>query len=54
MVVLAERTGRRGKKLFLPLRAALTGRTRGPELDRCFSVLGRASLRRRLERALAV
>ena len=52
--LLAERTGRRGKKLFLPLRAALTGRTRGPELDRCFSVLGRASLRRRLERALAV
>jgi len=54
MELLAERTGRRGKKLFLPLRAALTGRTRGPELDRCFAVLGRASMRRRLESALAV
>ncbi|MDI9570513.1 MAG: glutamate--tRNA ligase [Pseudomonadota bacterium] len=49
---LAERTGRRGKRLFLPLRAALTGRVKGPELDRCFAVLGRASLRRRLEKAL--
>ena len=51
---LAERTGRRGKKLFLPLRAALTGRTKGPELDRCFAVLGMVSLRLRLKRALAV
>jgi len=51
---LAARTGRRGKRLFLPLRAAVTGRTKGPELDRCFAVLGRSSLRRRLERALAV
>jgi len=50
---LSERTGRRGKKLFLPLRAALTGRTKGPELDRCFAVLGRSSVRRRLEWALA-
>ncbi|HOF04475.1 MAG TPA: glutamate--tRNA ligase [Syntrophales bacterium] len=49
---LAERTGRRGKRLFLPLRAALTGRTKGPEMDRCLTVLGRASIRRRLERAL--
>ncbi len=51
---LSARTGRRGKRLFLPLRAAVTGRTKGPELDRCFAVLGRSSLRRRLERALAV
>jgi len=53
MSLLAERTGRRGKKLFLPLRAALTGRTKGPELDRCFAVLGRSSLLLRLKRALA-
>ena len=29
---VSERTGRRGRKLFLPLRKALTGKSRGPEM----------------------
>jgi len=43
----------RGKKLFMPVRASITGRTKGPELDRCFAVLGKSSLQHRLNRAIA-
>lgn len=53
MPLLSEKTGLRGKKLFMPLRAAITGQTKGPELDRCFSVLGKSSLQHRLQKAIA-
>ncbi|MEW6335010.1 MAG: glutamate--tRNA ligase [Thermodesulfobacteriota bacterium] len=51
---IGERTGIGGKKLYLPIRAAMTGRLHGPELDRVFPLLGPASLRRRVERALTL
>lgn len=35
-----EQTGRKGKSLFLPLRMALTGRARGPEMDTLLPMLG--------------
>ncbi|WP_114227526.1 MULTISPECIES: glutamate--tRNA ligase [Sphingomonas] len=37
---LKERTGRKGKALFLPLRRALTGRDSGPEMAPLFKRLG--------------
>ena len=44
---LRERSGRKGKALFLPLRLALTGMGEGPELRTLLPVLGRtASLAR--------
>lgn len=44
---LKEKTGRKGKSLFLPLRLALTGRADGPELRTLLPLLGRkASLAR--------
>lgn len=43
-----EKSGARGKDLFMPVRAALTGKLKGPELDRVFIVLGVDSARRRL------
>jgi glutamyl/glutaminyl-tRNA synthetase len=46
-----EKSGARGKDLFMPVRAALTGRLKGPELDRIFVVLGVDSARRRLAQA---
>lgn len=49
-----ERTGLKGKELFMPIRAAVTGRTRGPELERIFSLLGRNSLLKRVEKALKI
>lgn len=45
------RTGAKGKGLFLPLRAALTGQTGGPEMAAVFSLLGAERVRRRLEAA---
>jgi nondiscriminating glutamyl-tRNA synthetase len=51
---LAERTSLSGKKLYLPIRAAVTGRLHGPELDRIFALLGPSSLLRRVEKALAI
>ncbi len=50
---IGEQTGMRGKKLYLPIRAAVTGRLHGPELDRIFALLGPASIRKRVEKALA-
>jgi len=52
MTQLRNATGVKGKKLFMPVRAALTGSTRGPELDKIFSLLGRQSVLARLKKAL--
>jgi len=40
-VAVREKTGRKGKSLFLPLRLALTGRAEGPELKNLMLLLGR-------------
>lgn len=50
---VSDKTGLKGKRLFMPIRAAITGSTEGPELDRIFAVLRRTSLLKRTERALA-
>lgn len=49
---IGEQTGLKGKKLYLPIRAALTGRLHGPEMDRIFVLLGPASLGKRVQKAL--
>jgi nondiscriminating glutamyl-tRNA synthetase len=49
---LLENTGYKGRELFMPLRAVLTGRTWGPELDKIFSILGKKSILKRLEKAI--
>lgn len=45
---LKERTGRKGKELFQPLRLALTGLDHGPELAALLPLIGRAEVERRL------
>jgi glutamyl-tRNA synthetase len=45
-------TGARGKSLFMPLRAALTGVTHGPEMDRLWRLLGPDRIRQRLDAAI--
>lgn len=50
---LREHTGLRGARLFKPLRAALTGRTEGPELAALWEFLPAAERRARLESARA-
>jgi nondiscriminating glutamyl-tRNA synthetase len=47
-----RKTGLKAKNLFLPIRAAVTGRTSGPELEKVFAILGKESIVRRLERAI--
>jgi len=43
-----EKVGVKGKELFMPIRAALTGVVHGPELDRVFAALGKESALKRL------
>lgn len=44
-----EKTGMKGKELFMPIRAALTGKVHGPELDKVFAILGKDTALNRLK-----
>lgn len=44
-----EKTGVKGKDLFMPIRAALTGKVHGPELDKVFAVIGKNTALKRLK-----
>jgi len=46
---LKEKANRKGKGLYLPLRLALTGRGRGPEMDKLLVLLGSETAKGRLE-----
>ena len=46
-----QEIGRKGRELFQPIRAALTGRTHGPELPRIIELLGREAAVHRLQAA---
>jgi glutamyl-tRNA synthetase len=48
---LKERTGRKGKPLFLPLRQALTGQDHGPEMAALLPLIGRDAALERLRAA---
>jgi glutamyl-tRNA synthetase len=48
---LKERTGRKGRALFLPLRQALTGRDHGPDMAALLPLIGRERAIVRLEAA---
>lgn len=46
---IKEKTGVKGKALFMPLRQALTGRDKGPEMAVLLPLIGRDEAKRRLE-----
>jgi glutamyl-tRNA synthetase len=48
---LKDKTGRKGKALFLPLRQALTGMNHGPDMGELLPLIGEAEARARLNRA---
>lgn len=48
-----EKTGRKGKELFMPLRLALTGREHGPEMKTVLALLGRDRAEKRLKGEVA-
>jgi nondiscriminating glutamyl-tRNA synthetase len=45
-------TGQKGKKLFMPIRAAVTGQTHGPELPNAIELLGKDKVKHRIESLL--
>jgi nondiscriminating glutamyl-tRNA synthetase len=49
---IQKETGYRGKQLFMPIRAAVTGQTHGPDLNQTLSLLGREKVIRRIEQVL--
>lgn len=49
---MQERLGVKGKKLFMPVRLALTGMRHGPQLDDIFRFLGKDEIKRRFSLAL--
>ncbi len=49
---LAKRAGVSGRGLFMPLRAVLTGRIHGPELEKVFILLGKEKVLKRADSAL--
>ncbi len=49
---LAKRVGLTGRNLYMPLRAALTGRTQGPELEKVFLLLGKEKILKRVDSIL--
>jgi glutamyl-tRNA synthetase len=51
---LEEKTGRRGKDLYTPLRAGVTGKTKGPELVKILPLIGKERMIKRLKMALAL
>lgn len=51
---VGTRTGRSGKALYMPLRAALTGETHGPEMARIWELLGPQKTHARLARAAEI
>lgn len=50
---IKEKTGRKGKNLFMPLRQALTGMNHGPEMPELLLLIGPEKTRARLEQKLA-
>ncbi len=49
---LERKSGRKGKDLYAPLRAAVTGKTKGPELAKTLPLLGKERIIKRLKMAL--
>ena len=47
--VLKKNTGIKGKNLFMPIRATVTGQLHGPDLDNILMVLGKQNILKRIE-----
>ncbi len=54
MKLIGEETGAKGKDLFMPIRASITGLLSGPELDQVTEVMGQERVLKRLKEAAAL
>ncbi len=46
--MIQKETGIKGKNLYMPLRAALTGQLHGPDIDKVIAILGRENIQKRI------
>ncbi|EIJ80042.1 glutamyl-tRNA synthetase [Bacillus methanolicus PB1] len=49
MKAVQKATGQKGKKLFMPIRAAVTGQTHGPDLPKTIELLGKEKIQSRVQ-----
>ena len=54
MKTVQKRSGQKGKNLWMPVRAAITGETHGPDLGIVLSVIGKRKVEQFLKQALAL
>lgn len=47
--MIQKETGIKGKNLYMPIRAALTGQLHGPDIDKTIAILGRENINKRIE-----
>ncbi|WP_432667351.1 glutamate--tRNA ligase [Wukongibacter baidiensis] len=47
--MIQKETGVKGKNLYMPIRAALTGQLHGPDIDKVIAILGRENINKRVE-----
>ena len=52
LTTVQEKTGFKGKKLFMPIRVAATGQTHGPDLPTTISLLGKTKVSSRIKQLL--
>ena len=51
--VVQKKAGQKGKKLYMPIRIALTGKTTGPEMVSILSIVGRDRCLQRVRQVLS-
>ena len=49
MKAVQKSTGQKGKNLFMPIRAAVTGQTHGPDLPQAIELLGKDKVQMRIQ-----
>ena len=48
---IGNQSGKKGRELFMPLRVAITGQTKGPELDKVIELIGPERILKRIKEA---
>lgn len=53
MKAVQKSTGQKGKNLFMPIRAAVTGQTHGPDLPQTIELLGKEKVQKRINKIIS-
>jgi nondiscriminating glutamyl-tRNA synthetase len=53
MKAVQKSTGQKGKNLFMPIRAAVTGQTHGPDLPETIELLGKNKVQTRINKIIS-